>query len=122
MARLTSLSSPASPRSATAPPPAFLIIAAVSSTASARSKQITRAPSWAKRSALARPIPLAAPVTTVDRPSSRPTSGGRSGRGAGRQPRALQGVELAAHPGQGLGEDGLDGPALGFANRLDGAG
>ena len=39
---------------------------------SARSKQTTLAPSWANRRAVARPMPLAAPVMTVDRPASRP--------------------------------------------------
>ena len=53
-------------------PPASRILAAVASTSAARSTQTTAAPSRAKIRDVARPMPLAAPVTTVERPSSRP--------------------------------------------------
>src|SRR5690606_21066919 len=57
---------------ATALPPASATILAVSFTASALSAMTSRAPSLANSSALARPMPLAAPVMTAERPSRRP--------------------------------------------------
>src|SRR5262245_32116311 len=51
-------------------PPAFSISARVSSTPSARSTASTWAPSLANRIALARPMPLAAPVTSARFPKS----------------------------------------------------
>src|SRR5690348_6144045 len=52
-------------------PPASRIVAAVAATSGARSTATTLAPCSANKIALARPMPLAAPVTTADRPSRR---------------------------------------------------
>src|SRR5580698_6866738 len=64
---------------------------AVSATLSARSTQTTRAPSCAKSSEAARPMPLPAPVMTAVRPWRRPMEcpyalpvSGRFGGAAGR--------------------------------------
>src|SRR5262249_61999885 len=57
-----------SPATATAAPPAAVIAAVVlSSPAASRSPSATRAPSRASSSAISRPRPLAAPVTTATR-------------------------------------------------------
>src|ERR1700694_4860618 len=69
----TSASAPTSAATAIALPPALAISPTVASTAAlARSTASTMAPSAANFLALARPMPLPAPVTMVRLPSSRP--------------------------------------------------
>ena len=68
ISRLAGASSVRSPATARAAPPAAVIAAAVlSSPAASRSPSATRAPSRASSSAISRPRPLAAPVTTATR-------------------------------------------------------
>ncbi len=55
------------------PPPDRISLATASAPSAARSATTTAAPSAANNDAEARPIPLAAPVTTATLPSSRPT-------------------------------------------------
>src|SRR4051812_18070204 len=102
--RVTSASEPTSPGSAVAVPPAASIAATVAAARSASmSLTPTRAPSDAKRSATARPMPWPAPVTRTQAPSKRLDMGGllrlRSGQ--------------VAKPGDGVIAD--DGEAHGLA-------
>src|SRR5262245_31258912 len=71
--RRASASVPTSPATASALPPAFLIASTTSANGSGRRpKTTTRAPSDAKSSAVARPMPLPPPVTMATLPSSPP--------------------------------------------------
>src|SRR5438067_952069 len=94
---------------AAALPPAVRIAAATTSAPSpSRSAQHTAAPSAAKRSAIARPFPLAAPVTIATRPARRP---GRGAVWSGIRPNPASGFARCAGSSSApsADEDALDG-------------
>ena len=71
--RATSVSSAASPGSATASPPAWRMLSTVSAAPDpSRSTTATRAPCSASTRAVARPMPLPPPLTSAARPSTSP--------------------------------------------------
>src|ERR1700761_454046 len=106
----------------TSPPAAAMLARSVSSRAASTSLTTSRAPSAAKRSAVARPMPLEAPVTTATLPFRRPSptgtvsviviSSGGAGRvevngidgGAGGDEQAVPLLAAEAQVGGGLGQ------------------